>query len=217
MNNSIRAIILLLTAALCAMCVSCAKKPVPLSLAADCGDAMLANSLDTCAVRLEGGDKDHASQWITVSISDSEGKVSRGVADIVSKDAERIEFKAGLKPGRIVVSARRGAEKKTVIINVSLDESDSDSDGFPDAAEINSQNDRNSFRMWFVTIAESQALHASDAWNIENRDCAGLVRFAYREALREHNTEGLAKFKSLTRTDIPDVRKFRYPDVPLIG
>ena len=64
---------------------------------------------------------------------------------------------------------------------------DLDHDGFPDAAELSSFNDRESFRRWFTWVAEMQFYKLSDQWNEEQRDCAGLVRFAWREALRTHD------------------------------
>jgi len=65
--------------------------------------------------------------------------------------------------------------------------SDSDDDGIPDSAELGSFDDRENFRRWFTHIAEMQFYRLSDAWNEEQRDCAGLVRFAWREALRSHD------------------------------
>src|SRR6185436_1572070 len=60
---------------------------------------------------------------------------------------------------------------------------DSDNDGIPDAAELQSFMDRENFRRWFTLIAEAQFYQLSEQWNAEQRDCAGLVRFALREAL----------------------------------
>jgi uncharacterized protein YfaT (DUF1175 family) len=62
-----------------------------------------------------------------------------------------------------------------------------DHDGFPDNAELRTFNDRENFRRWFTWLAEMQFYKLSDEWNIEQRDCAGLVRFAWREALRTHD------------------------------
>jgi uncharacterized protein YfaT (DUF1175 family) len=64
---------------------------------------------------------------------------------------------------------------------------DSDNDGIPDPAELRSFDDRANFRRWFAYIAEMQFYQPSGAWNEEQRDCAGLVRFAWREALRRHD------------------------------
>src|SRR6185436_13651883 len=64
---------------------------------------------------------------------------------------------------------------------------DSDNDGIPDTAELPSYMDRENFRRWFTLIAEGQFYHLSEQWNAEPRDCAGLVRFAWRESLRHHD------------------------------
>jgi len=65
--------------------------------------------------------------------------------------------------------------------------SDLDHDGLPDVAELRTFNDRETFRRWFTWVAEMQFYKLSDQWNPEQRDCAGLVRFAWREALRPHD------------------------------
>ena len=64
---------------------------------------------------------------------------------------------------------------------------DLDHDGLPDSAELRTFNDRENFRRWFTWVAEMQFYNLSDEWNAEQRDCAGLVRFAFREALRQHD------------------------------
>jgi uncharacterized protein len=64
---------------------------------------------------------------------------------------------------------------------------DLDHDGIPDLVEFRTFNDRENFRRWFTWVAEMQFYKLSDQWNPEQRDCAGLVRFAWREALRPHD------------------------------
>jgi uncharacterized protein YfaT (DUF1175 family) len=64
---------------------------------------------------------------------------------------------------------------------------DSDNDGIPDAVELHTFQDRDNFRRWFTAIAEMQFYQLSDQWKTEQRDCAGLARFAIREALRHHD------------------------------
>jgi uncharacterized protein len=64
---------------------------------------------------------------------------------------------------------------------------DLDRDGLPDSVELRTFNDRENFRRWFSWIAEMQFYNLSDQWNSQQRDCAGLVRFAWREALRPHD------------------------------
>ena len=67
--------------------------------------------------------------------------------------------------------------------------SDLDHDGLPDSVELHTFNERENFRRWFTWVAEMQFYHLSDQWNPEQRDCAGLVRFAWREALRPHDRQ----------------------------
>jgi uncharacterized protein len=64
---------------------------------------------------------------------------------------------------------------------------DSDNDGVPDVIELRTYQDRDSFRRWFTSIAETQFYQLSEQWNSEQRDCAGLARFSIREALRAHD------------------------------
>ena len=67
---------------------------------------------------------------------------------------------------------------------------DSDNDGIPDALELRTYQDRDAFRRWFTFIAENQFYRLSDQWNEDQRDCAGLARFATREALRRQPEVG---------------------------
>lgn len=92
---------------------------------------------------------------------------------------------------------------------------DSDNDGIPDAAELHTFQDRDNFRRWFTAIAETQFYQLSDQWNSEQRDCAGLVRFAMREALRRHDRIWFQKMGPGYETVAPDVAGFDLSQNPL--
>jgi uncharacterized protein YfaT (DUF1175 family) len=92
---------------------------------------------------------------------------------------------------------------------------DSDNDGIPDAAELHTFQDRDNFRRWFTAIAETQFYQLSDQWNAEQRDCAGLVRFAMREALRRHDRVWFQKMGPGYETVAPDVAGFDLNQNPL--
>lgn len=94
---------------------------------------------------------------------------------------------------------------------------DSDNDGLPDAAELQSFMDRENFRQWFTLIAEGQFYHLSDQWNAEQRDCAGLVRFAWREALRHHDRTWFQKMGPGYQAIAPDVGRYTLEQGPLGG
>ena len=93
--------------------------------------------------------------------------------------------------------------------------SDSDRDGIPDPIELRTFQDRDSFRRWFTAIAETQFYQLSDQWNAEQRDCAGLARFAMREALRHHDRIWFQKMGPAYQTVAPDVKSFNLDNNPL--
>src|SRR5262249_22834645 len=92
---------------------------------------------------------------------------------------------------------------------------DVNGNGFPDQAELHSFDDRENFRRWFTWIAELQFYQVSDAWNPDQRDCAGLVRFAMREALRRHDRAWSQKIGSLQDQIAPDVHQYTLESGPL--
>ena len=92
---------------------------------------------------------------------------------------------------------------------------DSDNDGIPDAAELQSFTDRENFRKWFTLIAEEQFYNLSNQWKAEQRDCAGLVRFAWREALRRHDRAWFQKMGVGYTAIAPDVSRYTLEHGPL--
>lgn len=92
---------------------------------------------------------------------------------------------------------------------------DSDSDGVPDVAELRTYQDRENFRRWFTAIAEMQFYQLSNQWNADQRDCAGLVRFAIREALRHHDRPWLQKMGPGYEAVAGDVAAFDLDHNPL--
>jgi uncharacterized protein YfaT (DUF1175 family) len=62
--------------------------------------------------------------------------------------------------------------------------------------------DRAAFRSWFVLLADLQFEQTAE----EVTDCAALVRFAYREALRAHTPEWARRLQLPFTPTFPDVR-----------
>ncbi|MGA9997575.1 MAG: DUF1175 family protein [Pyrinomonadaceae bacterium] len=87
--------------------------------------------------------------------------------------------------------------------------SDDDRDGIPDRAELRTFSDRENFRRWFAAIAETQFYQLSDEWNPQQRDCAGLVRFAWREALRSHDRAWFQRMGADYTVVAPDVDAYK--------
>lgn len=88
-------------------------------------------------------------------------------------------------------------------------------DGTPDFLRLTDPADQAAFRRWFTLIAEYQAIRPRAELPAEITDCASLLRFSYREALKRHNE---AWFQT-TGIDVPappgEIRAWHYPDTPL--
>ena len=93
-------------------------------------------------------------------------------------------------------------------------------DGFPDAVRLDRFGDRATFLRWLTFLAESQFYHQdatqSSSASFEIHDCAGLVRFAFRNALVAHN-EAWRRAMRLNAAvagepDFGDVQRFTYPN-----
>ena len=97
------------------------------------------------------------------------------------------------------------------------DQGDADQDGFPNALELETEEDRTAFRQWFTSVASSQAKVIDEDWHTIQQNCAGLLRFAYKEALRRHDNAWLSRRRYLTMSTARDVSRYNYPDVPLVG
>jgi uncharacterized protein YfaT (DUF1175 family) len=94
--------------------------------------------------------------------------------------------------------------------------SDAYSDGTPDFLRLRSRADQEAFRAWFVWLAEALAASQPEIPQ-EVEDCAGLLRFAYREALVVHDGAWAAALRLETPPPLPDVRQYHYPVPELNG
>lgn len=141
-----------------------------------------------------------------------------GAAEILGRgndsEGEHVYFRSSGRAGR---AEFRYKDLVAYVDFVSADGADSDSDGFPDSAQLKGESDRVAFINWFVRIAESQFLKPSYAWKSAEHDCAGLVRFCYREALKKHDESWQKKVGVVVDKNLADVKAFSYPDIPVIG
>jgi uncharacterized protein YfaT (DUF1175 family) len=128
-----------------------------------------------------------------------------------------MSLRAGTQAGEVSVRLHDGADVRSFRLRLLQADGDRDSDGIPDRAELPDRADREAFRSWFVAIAEAQFYAPDRRWDPVHHDCAGLIRFAYKEALRRHDREWLSGIRYLHRPVQRDVRRYHYPDVPVLG
>jgi uncharacterized protein YfaT (DUF1175 family)/uncharacterized protein YfaP (DUF2135 family) len=82
-----------------------------------------------------------------------------------------------------------------------------------------SPRDERSMRAAVVSLVLEQAQHPSPRWEPKQRDCAGLVRFAYREALRSRSTQQLNDLNvppALFLPAVSDAARHLFPAYPQI-
>ena len=116
--------------------------------------------------------------------------------------------------GKTTVRVRSFPVVKYLFVQIDPYLADSDGDGFPDVVELKTESDRMIFRDLFVNIARSQIYQQSELW--KDKDCSGLVRFAYRETLKKHDKNWFDTFQGKIET-LFDIQAYHYPRVPLLG
>ena len=89
------------------------------------------------------------------------------------------------------------------------------SDGTPDFLRLDAPSDQDTFRRWFALIAEFQALRPANELPREINDCAALLRYAYRNALRTHDASWFRETQIEPPSALPSLEKYRYPHTPL--
>ncbi|MCA9835504.1 MAG: DUF1175 family protein [Trueperaceae bacterium] len=86
---------------------------------------------------------------------------------------------------------------------------DNDKDGYPDVVEFRTSSEKRAFREWFAAIAEAQFTAPAPDWTY--RDCSGLLRYAFVEALKPKDSDWFAKFPFLRPPTIASPSRVSYP------
>ena len=88
-------------------------------------------------------------------------------------------------------------------------------DGTPDFLRLTDPADQAAFRQWFTLIADYQAVRPKADVPAEITDCASLLRYAYREALKRHDDTWFLS-TGIEVVALPgEIRAWRYPETPL--
>jgi uncharacterized protein YfaT (DUF1175 family) len=88
-------------------------------------------------------------------------------------------------------------------------------DGTPDFLRLTNPTDLAAFRQWFTAIADYQAMRSRADVPVEIKDCASLLRYAYREALKRHDDTWFAATGIEVAALPGEIQAWRYPETPL--
>ena len=125
-------------------------------------------------------------------------------------------LRAGVLPGRATVRVEvAGSPPATAVLTTTLLPGDSAGDGTPDFLRLDDPRDRTAFRRWFTFLAEAQSFQKPSQRPVEITDCAALIRYAYREALRSHSGAWAAEARLPLVPPLEPVARYQYPYTPL--
>jgi len=122
-------------------------------------------------------------------------------------------FHAATAVAQLSLTALRAAPAMNSSLRASW--ADRFGDGTPDFLRLTDPADQAAFRQWFTQIAGYQAVRPRADVPTEITDCASLLRYSYREALKRHDDTWFLS----TGIEVPalpgEIRAWRYPDTPL--
>ena len=174
-------------------------------------DRILADGYDSALLSIEspGGE--------TPRISVIEGARGVVIDDVTGGSGKwQAKIRAGVLPGEVRLRVEvPGRPPATAELTTVLDARDAAEDGTPDFLRIENRHDRQAFRRWFTYLAEAQYFQNPSARPAEINDCAALIRYAYREALRTHDTGWANSTNLRTVPAFDSVGKYQYPFTPL--
>jgi uncharacterized protein len=139
----------------------------------------------------------------------------RNLADLEVADSEA-RLRAGVTPGVVTLKVLApGFSTARVNVQLGLDPTDQFGDGTPDFLRLQSEGDQSAFRHWFAFLAESTYFQKDEDRPKEVDDCAALIRFAYREALRKHDAPWANHWRLAQLPSVASVHKYEYPHTAL--
>lgn len=152
---------------------------------------------------------------ITAEAIEAQGGVDAGDARVVQTGNElEVWLRAPVMAEERGVRVRRGQWAVVGTVRFAQNDVDSFGDGLPDALRLHSVEDRAAFRLWFWRLAETQA-DLPDAEKAEEiQDCAALLRYSYREALKAHDADWAAT-QHVGDVAFESVRQWRFPETML--
>jgi uncharacterized protein YfaT (DUF1175 family) len=151
-------------------------------------------------------------QGLRVEVDDSHRAAIESVR--VQGDAALVTLRTGVLPGEATLSLTApDFEPVSAAVHTTLDVSDSQRDGTPDFLRLHDASDRAAFRRWFTLLAETEYFRRGSSDDV--KDCAALLRHAYGEALRKHDSVWAKSEVLPVAGAAGDIRQYQYPYTPL--
>jgi uncharacterized protein YfaT (DUF1175 family) len=177
--------------------------------------APIAISIDTPILPADG----NSVATITVqSANKLDARIADGqhraelIASRTVAGTQQFALRAGTTPGRVVVEiSDANSSARTVTLETTLDPRDSAADGTPNFLRLDDPSDRRAFREWFTFLAEHEAFRPTPQLSPEINDCAALIRYAYRESLRNHDGTWATDLRLHEVPGAASVRKYQFP------
>ena len=133
----------------------------------------------------------------------------------IQPDRATATLRAGVIPGATTLRITApGFASHELRLETAPDYGDAVGDGTPDFLRLHDPADRQAFRRWFTLLAETQYYRGKNA-PPEIDDCAALLRFAYREALRSHNAAWSHAMALPLPASAGAIQQYQYPYTPL--
>jgi uncharacterized protein YfaT (DUF1175 family) len=172
---------------------------------------LFADGYDTATLEIAGSPAGQPA----ISVSENPHAVT--IEDITGGGGKwQAHLRAGVLGGRVRVRVQfPGAAPAEATLSLALDTRDTAGDGTPDFLRLDDPHDRQSFRRWFAFLGEAQYFQAPASRPPEIDDCAALIRYAYREALRAHDSAWAATARLPLVPAYDSVAKYQYPYTPL--
>jgi uncharacterized protein YfaT (DUF1175 family) len=167
---------------------------------------LMADGYDTAILTIE--ESSAAPPRVTV-----EPAHAASVEELAAADGGwQARIRAGVTPAAITVRVEiAGLPAARAHLVTALDLMDSAADGTPDFLRLDDADDQRAFRRWFTFLAETQYFETAGRRPAEIVDCAALIRYAYREALRAHDGNWATDAHLLVAPGIPSATKYQYP------
>jgi uncharacterized protein len=182
---------------------------VPLSLRLD-PDRIVADGYDAAVLSIQSP----APGKPEVTVSGVHGVRVEKISGIEGNWTART--RAGIVSGPVTIRVTLPeATPALAQLELTLDTRDSAEDGTPDFLRLQDDHDQQAFRRWFTYLAEAQYFQSPAARPAEINDCAALIRYAYREALVEHDGAWGASAQLPLVPAFDSSTKYQYPFTPL--